>query len=155
MSRSANPERGLDVEDVACQRWPASPVSEDRDEWCDLVIDEDLDVERSAEPVATAGTAVEVKSCYARYESRAGRWWIARENHDRLLEVDGEYALGVVDEESEDVLRLGLLSARTVDAIIDGEWWHCGEGGQHVEEFRQIAWTDVFRSLDEPGGDAR
>lgn len=157
MTVAANRDRGLAVEEFACDRWPVEQVGEgdDSPEWYDLEFTADLIAPTAEQVIVDAGAVVEVKSCWPRYESRAGRWWIRRHNHDRLVEADGLYALGVVDRSSEEVLRLGLLGAGIVDAIIDGEWWDPGDGGRSVEEFRQIPWTEIFDSLQLPlGGDS-
>lgn len=153
---AANRDRGTDVEDIVCERWPCDLTDPDgRLDWYDFEFVQDLNIDRNDRPVVPAGTKGDAKSCYVTYEDgdRAGRWWIDRENHEALVDADGEYALAVIDGATGDVERLALVPARSVDALIDGDWWDCGDGGRTAEEFRQLPWTAVFDSLDAEGGD--
>lgn len=150
MTVSKNRERGFDIEDAATERWPLQIPVDGRDErngWYDLEFTEDVTTNTTDTTVVTAGTKAEAKSCYARYDDRNGRWWIRKQTHEQLVDVDGQYVLAVIDRDTEDVLRMGLTSARTVDAIIDDTWWDAGEGGQCASLYRQLAWTTVFESL--------
>jgi hypothetical protein len=152
-----NRERGLDVEDAACERWPLDPVAEDRDErdsWYDLEFIADVEIELSSVPVVEAGTLAEVKSCYPDYDDRAGRWWIRRENHEKLVDAEGVYVLAVVERNTERVLRMALVDARTIDVIIDGDWWDAGDGGRSADQYRQISWTAIFKILQNPRGES-
>lgn len=154
-STAANRDRGTDVEELACERWPLELADDAHCDWYDLEFIADLTTARPP-VVVPAGTKAESKSCWIRYDGRAGRWWIERENHEDLVDADGEYVFSVVDGASGDVERMALVPATTVDALID-EWWDCGDGGRTAEEYRQIPWTAVFDDLDEPadgrGGD--
>ncbi|RKD94742.1 hypothetical protein [Halopiger aswanensis] len=143
MTVAENRERGHYVETAACDRWPLERVDDDRAEWHDLEFVQDLVGDRAG-VIATAGEVAEAKSCYETYDGRAGRWWIRRENHERLVGVDGWYILVVLERESDEILRIALTRAATVDRIIDGNWWECGNGGRSAEQYRQIAWTAVF-----------
>jgi len=158
MTAAQNRERGIRVEDLACDRWPARPIDDGRDDWCDLEFVDDVTEDVGGTAVVEADTLAEVKSCLAEYSSAgrtsSGRWWIRRGAHEQLLDVDGVYILAVVDPETDDVLRMALADATTVDALIDGDWWDCGDGGRTAEEFHQIAWTRVFDSLEAPGGES-
>ncbi|WP_276254775.1 hypothetical protein [Halomontanus rarus] len=152
MTVANNRERGLDVEDRACVRWPLEPIAhahEDRDGWCDLEFTDVLEGELTG-PIALEGDRVEVKSCWDRHANGNGRWWIRRDNHERLVDVDGWYVLAVVDRDTEEVCRMSLTRAKTVDAIIDNSWWDCGDGGRCAREFHQIYWTTVFDDLRGP-----
>lgn len=153
MSTAENPDRGHSVEEIACYRWPAERVDDQEASWYDIEFVDDVDVELSPAPVVAQGTLGEVKSCYPFYDDRAGRVWIRRENHERLLAVDGVYIVAVVERETEEVLRMGLSDASTIDAIIDEDWWECGQGGRSAEQYRQIPWTTFFDRLDSNGGD--
>ena len=143
-----NADHGLNAEEAACERWPLERVSGNGDEpdWFDARFTEDCEA-GLAGIVAEAGTPVEVKVCRLRYPDRFGRWWIKRANHERLLKADGEYVLAV--HEKGDVLRQGILSAQTVDALIEG-WWAAGDGGQDADQFVQLPWSAV---LDSVGGE--
>lgn len=154
MSVADNPDWGRSVETVACDRWPLNRVSSDDDvpDWIDARTVDPIETELSPEPIVEAGTPVEVKACQRRYRGRNGRWWIKRGNHESLLAEDGEYVLAVYDSNSGDVVRMSLLSARTLDALVTS-WWDCGDGGRTAEEYRQIPWTAVFDNLARPEGD--
>lgn len=151
MSVADNPEHCEAAERAACDRWPLEVVGDGESDWFDAEVSAPISTELSDGPIVEVGTPVEVKSCRRRYGGRNGRWWIKRANHERLLGRDGEYVLAVRDA-SGDVLRLSLLSARTVDAMIS-EWWDTGNGGgRDADEFRQIPWSAVFESVDPAGG---
>lgn len=153
MSTVENRPRGHAIEAAACSRWPADRVGQAGPDWFDLRLRADVVPALGTVPIATAGTPVEVKSCYPTYGNRKGRWWIRRANHERLCEADGTYVLAVVDRSSPQVRRMCLLDAGTVDALIGGEWWSCGQGGRSAQEYRQLPWTSVFHGLgrDEEG----
>ncbi|WP_126662018.1 hypothetical protein [Haloterrigena salifodinae] len=153
MAVAKNRERGHDVECAACEQWPLERVDDDRAEWYDLEFVADV-VGNLAGTIATVGDVVEAKSCYETYDGRAGRWWIRRENHERLVDVDGWYVLVVLERESDEILRMALTRAETVDRIIDGNWWDCGNGGRSAEQYRQVSWSAVFEDLRAPGGES-
>lgn len=137
MSLGYNRARGLDVEDKVCEQIPAIPVvdeHESRRDWYDLEFYE---------------AKIECKSCVDQLSSgRRGRWWIAKRNHEKLLDHGGWYAFSVVDSLSEDLLRTALVHVEKVDEFIDGDWWPTDNGGHGVEKYRQITWTAVFGSLE-------
>jgi len=158
MTVATNRNRGLDVEDEACQRWPAKSVPEDRDQrdgWYDLIFTDDIVEDISGSAIVEEGTFAECKSCFADYDDRAGRWWIRRRNHELLAETDGVYVLAIVERETHRILRMPLVDATTIDAPIDGNWWETGNGGRSADEYRQLSWTAVFDSCFEPEGVAR
>ena len=144
-----NRDRGIDVEDESCGQWPLEPAAEDRSEWFDLVaVDRYNAIGQSVE----AGDRLECKSCWDRYGSRRGRWWIPRRNYKRLVENDGWYILSVVDREAEYILWISLVRASRIDQLIDGRWTDCGRGGKGVEQYRQLPWSAVFDPAETPGG---
>jgi hypothetical protein len=145
-----NRDRGIDIEDESCRQWPFEPAAEDRGEWFDLVATDSFDVTGQS---VDAGDCVECKSCWNRYGSRRGRWWIPRRNYDRLVENRGWYILSVVDHEAEFILRMSLVRASHVDQLISGRWTHCGRGGKGVEQYRQLLWSAVFDPAETPGGE--
>ncbi|ADB60834.1 hypothetical protein Htur_1949 [Haloterrigena turkmenica DSM 5511] len=98
MTVAENRERGHNVETAACDRWPLERVADDRAEWYDLEFVADV-VDELAGTIATVGDVVEAKSCYATYDGRAGRWWIRRENHERLVDDGGWYVLVVLERD--------------------------------------------------------
>lgn len=154
MTVATNRDRGLDVEDAACERWPAKPVPEDRDQrdgWYDLIFTDDVVDDVAGVPIVEEGTFAECKSCFPDYDDRAGRWWIRRENHELLVGTEGVYVLAIVERETHRVLRMALVDASTIDALIDGNWWRTGNGGRSAEEYRQLPWTTIFESCFEPG----
>lgn len=153
MTAAKNRERGRDVECAVCEQWPLDRIDDDRAEWYDLEFVADVVGDRAG-TIATVGDVVEAKSCYASYDGRAGRWWIRRENHEQLVDIDGWYVLVVLERESDEILRMALTRAETIDRIIDGNWWDCGNGGRSADQFRQIAWTAVFDDLRDPRGES-
>lgn len=152
MSVAENRDRGLDVEDEACQRYPVEPASDARDDWHDLEFTADLELDVVDDVLVEKGTLAESKSCYDHYRDRRGRWWIRRGAHEQLLDADGVYLLSVVDRDTGGVLRTALVEASTVDQLID-RWWDCGNGGQTAKQYRQLPWSKIFVSLSAPGRD--
>lgn len=73
-----------------------------------------------------AGQPVEVKACKARVSNDSGtvpgRWWIQRDNHERLIEGRGLYALLVYTERSGDDLEVAHLIV--LPARLDDEVYH-------------------------------
>jgi hypothetical protein len=148
-----NRARGLDVEDEGCRQWPLKLIADDRgrrDDWYDLVATEPFSV---ATRSVDTGDPIECKSCWVRYESRRGQWWIARANHERLVDAGGWYILSVVDPSTEHILRMSLISASIVDRLIAERWTNCGRGGQTVEQYRQLSWSAVFDPAETPEGE--
>jgi len=151
-----NGDVGRNAVTAACDRWPLQRLGDGGDvpDWYDAEFSVDLEGDLAG-VIAPEGTPVEVKTCRYRYDDpsgrRRGRWWIKRANHEQLLDQDGEYVLTVHDADTAEILRQGLVTATTVDAIVDGEWWACGAGGKTAEEYRQITWSAVF---DDVGGEA-
>ncbi|TYT63024.1 hypothetical protein [Natrialba swarupiae] len=96
MTVAENRERGHYVDTAACDRWPLERVDDDRAEWYDLEYIQDVGGEHAG-VIATADEVAEAKSCDETYDGRAGRWWIRRENHERLVEADGWYVLVVLE----------------------------------------------------------
>lgn len=152
MSVADNADWGRTVETAACDRWPLEHVAgDDSPEWFDARTVAPIETPLASSPIAEEGTPVEVKACRRRYRGRYGRWWIRRENHERLLEAGGEYVLAVYDHAEGDVCRMALTSATTVDALVTS-WWECGDGGRCADQYRQVPWTAAFDDLHEPGG---
>lgn len=158
-----NRERGLAVEDLACERYPCEPVAEDPDErstvWYDVEFVESVEVPLAG-VIVPAGAVAEVKSCVDHYPSEKGRWWINRDPHERLVASDGWYILAVVSREDDDELdagdirRMALVEAGTLDEKIGGEWWDCGNGGRTADQYVQLAWSNVFDRLGADVGGA-
>ncbi|OVE84726.1 hypothetical protein B2G88_10100 [Natronolimnobius baerhuensis] len=98
MTVAENRERGHFVETAACDRWPLERVDDDRAEWHDLEFVQDV-IGEQVGVIATAGEVAEAKSCYETYDRRAGRWWIRRENHERLVDANGWYVLVVLERD--------------------------------------------------------
>lgn len=139
VSVSNNQARGADVEAKARERWPLETLEA---EWADLVFVESGTGFESGGPC-------EVKSCQHRIcrDTRNGRWFISKHAHERLLEAEGWYILAVL--RNFDVERMGLVSARSVDELIDS-WWDAGRGGESVSAFVQLPWSLIFDSLEVP-----
>jgi hypothetical protein len=147
-----NRDRGIGAEDESCRQCPLEPAAEDRGEWFDLVATDSFDV--TGQPV-DAGDRFECKSCWNRYGSRRGRWWIPRKNHDRLIESDGWYILSVVDREAEYILRMAAVRASHADQLIGDRWTDRGRGSKGVDQYRQLSWSVVFDPAETPGGERR
>jgi hypothetical protein len=149
-SVAENRDRGIDVEDESCRQWPLEPAAKDRGEWFDLAATDSFDAIGES---VDAGDRLECKSCWDRYGSRRGRWWIARAAHERLVESNGWYILSVVDREAEYILRMSLVRASFIDRLIGERWTDCGRGGKGVEQYRQLPWSAVFDPAETPGGE--
>jgi len=143
-----NADFGLNAETAATERWPIERVQDNGDapDWYDGRFVADLESDLGG-VIVGEGTLVESKACRREYRERRGRWWIRRRNHQKLLEADGEYVLAVYDPTGE-ILRQGLVSASTIDAIVDGNWWDAGAGGNQAEEYVQLPWSAVFEDLE-------
>ncbi len=152
MSRAGNADRGLVAERHACDKWHLEHLATDATapDWLDARASRDV-VTDLGSVVLSEGTPVDVKSCWRAYDSgRCGRIKISKPNHDRLLEADGEYVIVVLDEETNEVLRSALTSARTVDALIDS-WWSSGRSRRDSGPFVQLPWSRFF---DDVGGES-
>lgn len=142
--RSLNPTRDNDSRgqlvvraakerfNVALADGPATP------NWYDLVL---------AQPGHdTIGLAAPIKARAAidRMPSdpqRRGRWTFRRPTHERLLAVNGYYALGVYDETGA-VQRLSLVPASDVATHVDGNWTETPDC-----DSAQVSWGTVFNDL--------
>ncbi len=131
--------RGIDVEDESCSQWPLEPAAENRGKWSDPVAVDHFGFNGRS---VSAGDRLKCKSCWDRYGSRRGRWWIARAAHTRL-----------VDREAGYILRMSLVRASRVDQLIGGRWTHCGRGGKGIEQYRQLPWSAVFDLAETLGGE--
>ncbi len=135
--------RGRSVTHAAAERWPMQPVGDsDRDpDWYDLVT---VGPETGGRPVEAKGCRLDVGA-----RPRPGRFWIKLECHERLLEADGLYVLGVYDDEDR-VQAIEIRDAQEVDEALEGRWTDCGRshyGGKSA----QIQ----FDYLMGPGGRSR
>lgn len=149
---SENRERGRHVEEIACQRWPARQLPDEETSWCDIEFTQDVTTAMAPSPIVEAGTRADVKSCLAYYDDGPGRIWIRRRNHEQLLADAGVYIITVLERTTRRVLRMALIDASTVDALIAESWWPSGDGANVDDEYRQLQWTDFFDSLDDPNG---
>lgn len=140
-----NTDFGINAETAACERWALERVEDEDPDWFDAQFTAEL--EGAFGTIVPADTVVEVKSCRLEYRNRRGRWWIRRRNHERLLDEGGEYVLSVYRSSTAEVLRQALVSAVTVDAIVDGDWWDAGAGGNEAEEYVQLPWSTVFEEV--------
>lgn len=149
-----NADWGRTVETAACDRWDLEHVArdDDGDHWFDAIASTEVTASMSG-TIVDAGTPVEVKGCAVRVSdgsaSRRGRWWFRRDSHERLLQDAGEYALGVYDSDSADVLRIALTDAQTVDALLSDRWTSCGRD-HRADQSAQLRWSAVF---DDVAGD--
>lgn len=85
-----------------------------------------------------------------RYQ-RAGRFWIARKHHERLIEADGHYALTVHDD--GEVVEFRTISAQEMDEMIYS-WTNVGSVTRNsAEESTQVPHTRVFPELQDQVGD--
>lgn len=115
---------------------------------------------------ASAGDLVEVKGAVARNSCHdRGRFLVKQGAHEMLCDVEADpdddraawYVLVVyspsptdVDDADELVIeRIGLVRARTVDALLDEHTWT--ETGRGRQAQTQLCWSRVFDSLDHPG----
>lgn len=145
-----NSDFGLNAETAACENWPLERISGDADEpdQFDARFSEDF-VGDGGGLIVAAGTPVEVKTCRLAYDQRKGRWWIRRDNHERLLQDGGEYVLSVYKEATGEILRQRLVSAQIIDSLID-QWWAAGNGHHETtEEFVQLPWSKVFNGVSD------
>lgn len=125
-------------------------VSDETAEHYDAVARESAGVVDEDDPVEIKSVAVWLSS------GSPGRFNVRRTQHEALLEVGGWYLFVVCSPNQErEVIAYAFVSAADVDEDLipssgtDGErvslWW---DGGDGREEYRQIAWTDVFDKED-------
>ncbi|MFB6114387.1 MAG: hypothetical protein ABEJ58_09855 [Halodesulfurarchaeum sp.] len=146
MSSTTHRSAGDRVEDLAADRLDAEVVPDHEAYWFDLET-------ASGEPVDVKGCRRRIKDGhrYGEQQYRAGRFWIPREYHERLVENDGYYALIVYEEQSGDieVVRFALLPAAFLEPYI-GEWSTTGDRTRHsADEAAKIRHTSVFPGLEE------
>ena len=153
-----NADWGRTVETTSCDTWPAlEHVSADNNEpdWYDGRFVEDVvtgpETRVPGLTVVEAGTLAEIKACRIWVSDgssrRRGRWWIRKSSHDRLVEADGTYVLGIYNETTNEIPRLALVAARTVDTMIES-WSACGPG-HRADRCAQLSWSRVFSTNEE------
>lgn len=90
------------------------------------------------------GREVEIKVCANRIKSwsstRRGRILIKNEAHQKLLEADGEYRIGVYGPNRE-LLAVEAVSADVVDDTI--LFWTSVEGRTY-DEYAQLSWASLI-----------
>jgi hypothetical protein len=153
VSRAAsfdNADWGLTVETAACDRWHLDHTANDRDapHWFDAIATcalRDVSVREQAFGTVTAGTPIEAKAARLRVDhgdsQRRGLWWLCESSHRRLLDEDGEYALGVYTP-TQGVLHLELRPAWWVDRRVSA-WSACGTE-HRAQRAARIPWSRVF-----------
>lgn len=105
---------------------------------------------------------VEIKGCAAKQcNTHSGRWYIRRDNHDRLVDADGHYVLVVYspsggvdsidDPDDVEIERIAIVDARTVDQLIQSRacWIQVRGRSDHAK----LPYRHVFQSLDHPNDD--
>lgn len=145
--RRTNPTRDHNsrcrlVVEAAAERFPATiadgPSTPD---YYDLVL-----TESDHEPVGIA-SPIKARAAADRLPNnphRRGRWNFRRQTHDRLLAVDGYYALGVYTE-TDEVIGVELVPAEDVAEITDGRWRET-----ETTEMVQVSWSRILNDLEEP-----
>lgn len=101
------------------------------------------DLPSVALPVVEVGTLVEIKSCAVVIGSsqRKGRFYLRRNQHQRLRSDAGVYLFAVTPPHDHDPITLKLVPASVVGDVI-GSW--VDVDGRAT--FMQIVWSDVFES---------
>lgn len=96
------------------------------------------------------GTRVEIKSVVKNYTDGArGRFYVRRNQHERLLEAAGVYLFAVCSEtSSRDVLALKIVPAVAVDDAIYS-WL---DGGPGRSDYAQLAWSNIFDDTEVSAG---
>ena len=145
-----NADWGLTVERAACERWQLEHVASDpaAPDWFDARATTTIRAASArvdAFGAVGADTAIEVKAARFRVEhgpsQRRGLWWVRERSHRRLLDADGEYALGVYSP-AQGVLALILRPAWWVERQVTC-WSACGDG-HRAERAARIPWSRVF-----------
>jgi hypothetical protein len=139
-------ELGETIEDAVCDDvGPLDPVSDAEAEWHDARAGEQIttdDVELLGRLAVDAGTPVEIKGAQVEISDgtrmRAGRWYLKRDSHRRLLEADGVYALTI--HSGGVPSRIALAPAAVLDERI-GSWTSTDRSHAPVAK---IAWTRVL-----------
>lgn len=152
-STKDNADWGLTVETAACDRWRLDHLANDPSapDWFDAITAREIQVTDSQNcavdglGTVAAGTPIEAKAARLRVEhgdsQRRGMWWLRESSHRRLLDEDGEYALGVYSPASG-VLALLLRPAWWVDHRISA-WSGCG-ADHRADRAARIPWSRVF-----------
>lgn len=93
------------------------------------------------------GTPVEIKTCAFRIpdggSSRRGRFLIKQAAHEKLLEEDGRYRLGVYLQSDREIIVIVDVPADFVDDVI-GDSWMAAPQGRSYDEYAQIRWAELI-----------
>lgn len=145
---------------------PESPTSKDIGLYLEREVADRLgfehvedDCEGHVDAYTPAGDAVEVKGARQWIADgssrRRGHWWIQLDNHTRLLQDDGFYALVVYCRDGTRVSfeHIALVPARFVDVVID-TWTTVGDGHVDTDAATRVPWSRLF-NVDggDPGGE--
>jgi hypothetical protein len=97
------------------------------------------------------GTPGEVKGCIRRTgRGDMGKFFIRRENHERLLDADGFYVLAVYDPQNwkqGPVLDVEMKPAAWLDSV-DVGW--TANGSRRDEVVKRPVWSELFQPEDIP-----
>lgn len=108
-------------------------------------------------PVLEVGLGVEIKSAIVRLASgQRGRFYVRRDQHERLLEDAGVYLFAVCKSSGRhrDVVAMIVVPATAIDELVDllGGWRDAGDGRS---EYKQIGWTNLIDVDRVEGGESR
>jgi len=142
---------GEEIEAIVCDRVPEVSYVPDRvARWHDACVDEvlepDVDLLGVGINLLEVGTAVEIKGCQIEYaNSRSGRFYIRKRQHERLVEESGAYLFAVYGLRGTDhrVAAMAIATATTVDGLIS-DGWTTREERSGEEGYRQLAWSRVI-----------
>jgi len=146
VSRAVHPkDSGETVEAELIQRVPelqAAPgETAPHDAHASGVITPTPELPLGSTPLVETGTPVEIKAAQVRLTSgERGRWYLRREQHRKLLEAGGAYALVIYDPRPGHPIRASLLvPASIVDELVSS--WIKPDGRA---DYAQIAWSNAI-----------
>lgn len=151
--RAASRAAGDMVEHAVIQFNPALENVTDADaRWYDARVDGRLepsdDLPFEAVSVLEDGAEVEIKGAQIRLNTgQRGRFYIRRQQHERLLDAGAAYLLAVYDPRTEEIVAKLVVPASVVDdQLPDDEGWVTldRDGRTSTVEYCQRAWSRFF-----------
>lgn len=152
MSMSISPKvSGDTVEGIVCDRVPELSYVTDRaavwhDACVDVVLEPCDELHFVGINLLEVGTAVEIKAAHVEYSNgRAGRFYIRKRQHEKLLAEGGAYLFVVygLRGATHEIIAMAVAAATTVDGLLSDGWTTRPERSGE-EGYRQLAWTRII-----------
>lgn len=99
------------------------------------------------------GTPVEIKGTSLKQSNGtddiAGRWYVKRDAHERLVDERGAYWLAVYRGDPSAVLYQMIVPAATIGDLLVGSWY---DSQRPEGDVAKLSWKKLFGRLSDPQG---